>query len=220
MKRIMNYTDEAQALIKEKMAQGGVIIDYEIMWSILNELGEEIEKIEELKQGYDEKTVEIDGAEYLILTDEEAEEKAREILEEFLEEEGVGVVNLDLEYYYDSRTLEDLAGEVLEAFIINTVEDLDEEELKEEMEIWGASSKEELIEKKIDDRDPEEVLREIYTDEELVEVMIEAGGIDIERLIDDIIWIDGRGLILSDYDSAEIEIPVRDDELYYIYRIR
>ena len=219
MKRIMNYTDEAQALIKEKMAQGGVIIDYEIMWSILNELGEEIEKIEELKQGYDEKTVEIDGAEYLILTDEEAEDRAREILEEFLEEEGVGVVNLDLEYYYDSRTLEDLAGEVLEAFIIDTVEDLDEEELEEEMEIWGASSKEELIEKKIDDRDAEEVLKELYTDEELLEVMMEADGIDIERLIDDIIWIDGRGIIISDYDHSEIEIPVRDDELYYIYRI-
>lgn len=215
MKKLFNYTDEAQALIKEKMEAGKVEMDYKVVWGFLNEIEEKIEDVE-LNQGWAPQVLDLGWAEYLILTDEEAEKAARESLENLIDDCGVQCFNLDLLHYIDKDWMEEAMREDL-WYLIN--ESYDEETLEETMEEYGAVDEDDLLEKMADDRGAFSYFSEIYSDKDLITYATSSGALNIEEIIDDVINWYGRGHELATYDGCEIEFPVGEDETYYAYRI-
>ena len=155
---------------------------------------------------------------FLILTEEEAEEEARQQLRNLFNECGYNFINLNLCYYLDEAWFKEYFEESYSCYI----EDIKYEEgrLEEEMEEAGVETEEEYLYYLVDTIDDYiEEFKFQYGEEELNEVIRRNPSIiDEESLIDDIILNDGRGSIISSYDGQENEVCI-NNEWYFIYKI-
>ena len=209
MKKLFNYTDEAQNLIKSKIETTGIKLGYKPVWGLLNELEEKVENVE-IEKGSDEKSIVINGAEYLVLTDEEADKLAYEMVENLIEDCGVRVFDLNLTHYLDENFMDDLFGEC----VAGHVADMTEEELEEKLNEYEADDEDDLIEKMIDQNE----IEDYFDEDELIDIAAKYGKFDYEEIIKDVLRFDSRGHVISVYDGEEIEIRW-DDEWFYAYRM-
>lgn len=173
--------------------------------------------------GWSEEEILAEGLEniaedFLILTEEEAEEEARQNLRNLFNECGYDSTNLNLCCYLDEAWFK----EVFEESCINYIEDIKYEEgrLESEMEEAGVETEEDYLEYLVNNtNDYIEEFKFQYGEEELNEVIKRNSSIiDEESLIDDIVLSDGRGSIIGDYDGQENEAYV-NNTWYFVYKI-
>lgn len=192
-------------------------------------LAEELGVVEEDVIEKEDNVYEVDGEEYLVLTDDEAEKKFKEDEELLIDEIGIESFTENFKDYIRLNLIatKDVLS-VIEEMMENYVNDLDEEELRDELESHGLLSEDEELLKEdinalkidlIDDlvneiEDPTDWLIEQFGEKEFWTMMKDY--IDMDEIIDTIKEWDGRGPILAQYDGIEREIYGTD---YYYYRI-
>ena len=187
-------------------------------------LGVEVDDLTVSK--FDERTFENEEAgEYIVLTDEEADEKAEENVRNIIDDIGLQSFS---EYFQqwildtcvDSDWFEDFLREDME----NYIEEIRDEEpnyvkyesrLDEEMDDAGVNTEEEFLEYLIECyEDPVEWFKDMFGMEEFSNACEEHDLIDWEAVIKEAIAVDGCGHFIATYDGVENEM----DE-YFIYRL-
>lgn len=192
-------------------------------------LAEDLGVVEEDVIEKEDNVYEVDGEEYLVLTDDEAEKEFKEDGESLIDEIGIESFTENFKDYIRLNLIatKDVLS-VIEEMMENYVNDLDEEELRDELEAHGLLSEDEELLKEdinafkidlIDDlvneiEDPTDWLIEQFGEKEFWTMMKDY--IDMDEIIDTIKEWDGRGQILAQYDGIEREIYGTD---YYYYRI-
>ena len=176
----------------------------------------------------DRSIIEINGAEYMVLTDEEADEVFYDYELELLKDLGIeGLKDNFRSWVYnnaiDNEYIEECIRETYEAY----ADDIENEEsysnfenrLQEEMDDWGAIDKDDYIDKLTENA--------IYDYGGAIYYCIDNYGeewfnsvlrnnsylIDYDSIIEEIEHWDGRG-ILATYDFEE-----KETDNYYVYRI-
>ena len=162
----------------------------------------------------------IDNEEYYVLTDNEAQEMYEEMQKDLIEEIGIyGFTEYAQEYIINNCLDMQYFDECLYESNMNYVEDMYEDELEEMFDIWNVTNKEDLIiELNNQYENGLEFFKEIYTNEEIAEIINKNYLMDIDKVIAFCQEVDGRGHIIASYDFEENEIEI-DDITYYIYRI-
>lgn len=192
-------------------------------------LAEELGVVEEDVIEKEDNVYEVDGEEYLVLTDDEADKEFKENEESIIDDIGIESFTENFKDYIRLNLIatKDVLS-VIEEMMENYVNDLDEEGLRDELESHGLLNEdEELLEEDInalkidliDDlvneiEDPTDWLIEQFGEKEFWTMMKDY--IDMDEIIDTIKEWDGRGPILAQYDGIEREIYGTD---YYYYRI-
>lgn len=186
--------------------------------ALLNYLGEtkETATVETLKHD-DNKTVFVDNMEYIILTDEEADEYYREYQLSLIEDLGLEAFSewakdyiLDNFTFSYSETFNDIQYEDA----VSYVDDLKYGgDLDNELSRYGCENEEELIDL-LCEEDSEEWFKSVFGIDEYNRIIIENDLIDWEEVIEWIKEVDGRGIMAS-YDGVEMEL---ENDLY-AYRI-
>ena len=186
--------------------------------ALLNYLGEteETATIETLKHD-DNKTVFVDNMEYIILTDEEADEYYREYQLSLIDDLGLDAFSdwakdyiLDNFTFSYSETFNDIQYEDA----VSYVDDLKHGgDLDDELSRYGCENEEELIDL-LCEEDSEEWFKSVFGIDEYNRIIIENDLIDWEEVIEWIKEVDGRGVMAS-YDGVEMEL---ENDLY-AYRI-
>ena len=192
-------------------------------------LAEDLGVVEEDVIEKEDNVYEVDGEEYLVLTDDEADKEFKENEESIIDDIGIESLTENFKDYIRLNLIatKDVLS-VIEEMMENYVNDLDEEELRDELEAHGLLSEDEELLKEdinalkidlIDDlvneiEDPTDWLIEQFGEKEFWTMMKDY--IDMDEIIDTIKEWDGRGPILAQYDGIEREIYGTD---YYYYRI-
>ena len=195
--------------MKKVLEEKGITTPQNVILGLLNELEKKLEEVE-FEEETEEKTVCMNCGDYLILTYEESIEAAKESLSQLVDECGVRVFGLNLDNYFKEDVLEELLRDWCENYVF----DLSEEELEEELETCGAEDEWDLVEKMLEYED----VYSIWTEDELIDLMVEMDGFDMEEMFDDLISMYGPARELAWYDGVEIEFDV-DGVVYYAYRI-
>ena len=187
-------------------------------------LGVEVDDLTVSK--YDERVFENEEAgEYIVLTEEEADEAAEENLKESINDMGLQSFTEDFQQWIlDNCVDSDWLAEYLEDYEIGYIEDIRCEEsdyeeyetrLAEEMEDAGVNTEDEFLEYLIECYDdPVEWFKDMFGMEEFTNTIEEYNLIDWEVVINEAIEVDGCGHFIATYDGVENEI----DE-YFIYRL-
>ena len=185
--------------------------------ALFNELN--VEEIEEIAiNGYDE--IEIDGATYKILTDEEAEEEFKTYQENFFDDIGFSGYSESFQTWIKENALDtDYFDDIVKELQENYIEHIkyeSEDRLQKEMEDAGVETEEEFLEYLIDNAgDSIEYFVNIFGEEQLDELLKDNSYlIDLDKVIEEIKSWDGRGCIAY-YDGEELEL----DNDYFAYRI-
>ena len=194
--------------MKKVLEEKRITTPQNVILGLLNELELKVEDVE-FEQETEKKTVCTNHGDYLILTYEESIEAAKESLRQLVDECGVRCFGLNLDYYFKEDVLEELLRDRCEFYVFG----LDEEELNEELKTYGAEDEWELIEKISECED----VYSIWTEDELISLMEEMDGFDMEEMFDDLISMYGPAHELARYDGVEIEFDV-DGTIYYAYR--
>ena len=162
----------------------------------------------------------IDNEEYYVLTDNEAQKLYEEMQEDLIEEIGLyGFTEYAQEYIINNCLNMQYFDDCLYESNMNYVEDMYEDELEEMFDLWNVTNKEDLIiELNNQYENGLEFFKEIYTNEEIAEIIDKNYLMDIDKVIAFCQEVDGRGHIIAGYDGEENEIEI-DDMTYYIYRI-
>ena len=186
--------------------------------ALLNYLGEskETATVETLKHD-DDKTIFIDNMEYIILTDEEADEQYKEYQLSLIEDLGLeGFSDWAKNYILDnftfsySETFNDIQYEDAVSYVGDLKYDGD---LDDELSRYGCENEEELIDL-LCEEDSEEWFKSVFGIDEYNRIIIENDLIDWDEVIEWIKEVDGRGIMAS-YDGIEMEL---ENDLYG-YRI-
>ena len=201
------------------------------IFELLEMLGEELSDL--INNGSfsideDKNIVEVNGAEYLVLTDEEADEHFYDYEMELLEDLGIeGLSDSFKSWVYnnaiDNEYFEECIRETYESY----ADDIENEEscsdfenrLQEEMNEWGANDKEEFIDKLTESTIEEyggaiQYCLDNYGEEWFNRVLRNNKYlIDYDSIIEEIERWDGRGA-LATYDFEE-----KETDNYYVYRI-
>ena len=185
--------------------------------ALFNELN--VEEIEEIMiNGYDE--IEVDGATYKILTDDEAEEEFKSYQENFFDDIGLSGYSKSFQYWIKENALDrsyfdDIVRESMESYIEDIKYD-GEDRLSEEMEDAGVETEEEYLEYLIDNAgDSIEYFEDNFGSDYLDETLEKNPWlIDLDKVIEEIKSWDGRGC-LAYYDDVELEL----DNDYFAYRV-
>ena len=186
---------------------------------------------------------------FLVCTDEEANEEAKENLSNIIDDMGVGIFTLDLSNYtnkiakgwfadvvrkscdsyvqdIESETDETYGNRLIQEMYDATIlvnDDFEEgedgnpnyDQLKSDVDM--DKKKEQYVEKLVADAgDPVEYYKDIFGKETFNKAIKEHNLVDTDKLIQDVIDIDGRGHILNGYDGTEYEQKV-NGTTYYIY---
>ena len=187
-------------------------------------LGVEVEDLTVSK--YDERVFENEEAgEYIVLTEEEADEAAEESIKESINDMGLESFTEDFQQWIlDNCVDSDWFAEYLEDYYTSYIEDIRDEEsdyeeyetrLAEEMEDAGVDTEEEFLEYLIECyEDPVEWFKDMFGMEEFTNTIEEYNLIDWEAVIEESIAVDGCGHFIATYDGVENEM----DE-YFIYRL-
>ena len=193
---------------------------------------------EPVEEKYDDYYVgEDSGEEYLVLTEEEADEQAKEYIKGFLHDQGIEGFSRNFQdeitnYCLDTDRLENL----MEDYIKETWDNQDDETIIEQALSDGEISEDDLydedgelreeidvedLREKCVDKDIESMRGDVVNFIETQYMSFENAGINIEDYIDVdevadrcIEW-DGRGPQLASYDGEEIELG---NDLY-AYRV-
>lgn len=186
--------------------------------ALLNYLGEteETATVETLKHD-DNKTVFVDNMEYIVLTDEEADEYYREYQSSLIEDLGLDAFSewakdyiLDNFTFSYSETFNDIQYEDA----VSYVDDLKYGgDLDDELSRYGCENEEELIDL-LCEEDSEEWFKSVFGIDEYNRIIIENDLIEWDGVIEWIKEVDGRGVMAS-YDGVEMEL---ENDLY-AYRI-
>lgn len=186
--------------------------------ALLNYLGEteETATVETLKHD-DNKTVFVDGVEYIVLTDTEADEQYREYQSSLIEDSGLEAFSdwaknyiLDNFTYSYSETFGDIQYEDA----VSHVDDLKYYgDLDDELNRYGCENEEELIDL-LCEEDSAEWFKSVFGIDEYNRIIIENNLIDWDEVIEWTKEVDGRGVMAS-YDGVEMEL---ENDLYG-YRI-
>ena len=187
-------------------------------------LGVEVEDLTVSK--YDERVFENEEAgEYVVLTEEEADEAAEESIKESINDLGLQAFTEDFQQWIlDNCVDSDWFAEYLEDYEIGYIEDIRDEKsdyeeyetrLAEEMEDAGVDTEEEFLEYLIECyEDPVEWFKDMFGMEEFTNACEEHDLIDWEAVINEAIEVDGCGHFIATYDGVENEMGE-----YFIYRL-
>ena len=187
-------------------------------------LGVEVEDLTVSK--YDERVFENEEAgEYIVLTEEEADEAAEENLKELINELGLQSFTEDFQQWIlDNCVDSDWFAEALEDYEIGYIEEIRDEKsdyeeyksrLDEEMNDAGVDTEEEFLEYLIECYDdPVEWFKDMFGMEEFTNTIEEYNLIDWEAVINEAIEVDGCGHFIATYDGEENEMGE-----YFIYRL-
>ena len=163
---------------------------------------------------------------YLVLTEEEADtqfyNEEYSLISE-LQDEAFSDLNYVL-WYIESSAFDDIIREMNEDYVY----DLNDESLIEEAKSHGLIDdyadpkdlnlddlREELIDELIGSEDSLDTYIDYFGIKSAVKTAFEINAVNMDKLIDDIQFNDGRGLMLAPYDGIEREILGTD---YYYYR--
>ena len=184
-------------------------------------------KVEDLTVSkYDERVFENEEAgEYIVLTEEEADEAAEESIKESINDLGLQAFTEDFQQWIlDNCVDSDWFAEYLEDYERGYIEDIRCEEsdyeeyetrLAEEMEDAGVDTEEEFLEYLIECYDdPVEWFKDMFGMEEFTNTIEEYNLIDWESVINEAIEVDGCGHFIATYDGVENEMGE-----YFIYRL-
>ena len=175
---------------------------------------------------YDERVFENEEAgEYIVLTEEEADEAAEESIKESINDLGLQAFTEDFQQWIlDNCVDSDWFAEYLEDYEIGYIEDIRCEEsdyeeyetrLAEEMEDAGVDTEDEFLEYLIECYDdPVEWFKDMFGMEEFTNTIEEYNLIDWESVINEAIEVDGCGHFIATYDGVENEMGE-----YFIYRL-
>ena len=185
--------------------------------ALFNELN--VEEIEEIMiNGYDE--IEVDGATYKILTDEEAEEEFKSYQENFFDDIGLSGYSENFQTWIKENALDkdyfdDIVRESMESYIEDIKYD-GEDRLLEEMEDVGVETEEEYLDYLIDNAGDSIEYFEVNFGGDYLDEMLQDKPylIDLDKVIEEIKSWDGRGCIAY-YDGEELEL----DNDYFAYRV-
>lgn len=180
----------------------------------------EVENMEEVEI---DTIMEVDGEEYLVLTEDEAETRFHEQERELIEELGLSAFNeWASNYIMDNFLDRDYFDEILRESMENYIEGIKDEEgrLEEEMEEVGVENEEDYIDYLIlNAGDSIQYYKNNFGDDGLQDLINRNESIlDIDGIIEYIEEVDGRGGLLASYDGQEHEVKV-DGEYFYIYRV-
>ena len=192
-------------------------MEMERVIALFNELNEE--EIEEIMiNGYDE--IEVDGATYKVLTDDEAEEKFKSYQENLFDDMGLNGYSESFQAWIKENALDkdyfdDIVRESMEMYI-EDVKYEDEERLLEEIKDAEVETEEEYLEYLIDEAgDSIEYVTDNFGKDYLDYILQDKPWlIDLDKVIEEIKSWDGRGCIAC-YDGEELEL----DNGYFAYRI-
>ena len=192
-------------------------MEMERVIALFNELNEE--EIEEIMiNGYDE--IEVDGATYKVLTDDEAEEKFKSYQENLFDDMGLNGYSESFQAWIKENALDkdyfdDIVRESMEMYI-EDVKYEDEERLLEEIKDAEVETEEEYLEYLIDEAgDSIEYVTDNFGQDYLDYILQNKPWlIDLDTVIEEIKSWDGRGCIAC-YDGEELEL----DNDYFAYRI-
>ena len=187
-------------------------------------LGVDVEDLTVSK--FDERVFENEEAgEYIVLTEEEADEAAEESIKESINDLGLQAFTEDFQQWIlDNCVDSDWFAEYLEDYERGYIEDIRCEEsdyeeyetrLAEEMEDAGVDTEEEFLEYLIECyEDPVEWFKDMFGMEEFTNTIEEYNLIDWEAVINEAIEVDGCGHFIATYDGEENEMGE-----YFIYRL-
>lgn len=188
--------------------------------ALLNYLGETTEttEVETLKHD-DNKTVFIDGAEYLVLTDEEADQEYYEYQMNLIDDLGLDSFSDwardEILNHHTTSDYQNLFDEIQEESMTCYIDDLRHmDELEEEMENAGCDNEDEFLEYLCDQEDSVDYFKFNFGNDEYERIIKENDLIDWDSVIEWVKDLDGRG-IMAGYDGIEMEL---ENDLYG-YRI-
>ena len=188
--------------------------------ALLNYLGETTEttEVETLKHD-DNKTVFIDGAEYLALTDEEADQEYHEYQMNLIDDLGLDSFSDwardEILNHHTTSDYQNLFDEIQEESMTCYIDDLRHmDELEEEMENAGCDNEDEFLEYLCDQEDSVDYFKFNFGNDEYERIIKENDLIDWDSVIEWVKDLDGRG-IMAGYDGIEMEL----ENNLYAYRI-
>lgn len=182
--------------------------------ALLNYLGEseETATVETLKHD-DNKTVFVDGVEYIVLTDTEADEQYKEYQLSLIEDLGLeGFSDWAKNYILDNFTFSysETFNDIQYEDAVSYVDDLKYGgDLDDELSRYGCENEEELIDL-LCEEDSEEWFKSVFGIDEYNRIIIENDLINWDEVIEWIKEVDGRGIMAS-YDGIEMEL---ENDLY------
>jgi hypothetical protein len=194
--------------------------------ALAKELGVEESKIKE--SNYDDCLFVVDGGEYqdeeyLVLTYDEAYDKAIESIENTYDDLGLDSFSESfkqdiLDMYLDNDALSSC---VYNDLYYNYFDGMDKEDLKEYCDMYGVdfeTAKDDisyLVDAYMDANDiydnPISYYQEFYNDEDLDKFLEDNGFIDTDRVFKEVLDIDGIAHLLATYDGNELEL---ENDLY------
>jgi hypothetical protein len=206
---------------------------------LINDKGiEEAEVGEIYPTKYDYTTFDTDHGEFLVLLEDEAEDRAMEYNRELIDDIGLeGINNLYMPDYitkYGHKWAEEAHEEYIQStyedYITSDIENfwemcvdkglIDEPEDDDYSDLDPYDYFDDMIEKEMsDERSHYDWYCDTVGEEEALQTMVDNDFIDIDAICKEIIDIDGVGHTLSSYDGEEYEQTVgKKKNLYYIYR--
>ena len=180
---------------------------------------------------------EINGEQYLVVTDEEADKIAKTSVLELLDDMGLDAMSENaqeyvLSHFIDETFINNLAQEYADSIVDDTNYELDDEEKLDLLISYKVCKKntevedvdfdkaiEELRDAIVDQFDLESYGEMIYGRDwvsEMKDILVD--GLNMDDVADYVIESDGRALSLALYDGKENEVKV-DGEYIYLYRI-
>ena len=190
--------------------------------ALMEMLGLEEEEREAVKiSSYSDREVTYYNEEYLVVTEEEAEEEFRDYQQSLIEEVGLQAFSERAQQYIidnfcDNETLLAYIREDFEVYVENIKHEGDR--LQEEMEEAEVSTEEEYIDYLCEEWEGNEVEYFInnFGEEDFSKMVTENHLIDWDDVIDWVEREDGRGCLAS-YDGVENEVEI-EGEVMYVYR--
>ena len=183
-------------------------------------LGEEEREVVKISS-YSDREVTYYNEEYLVVTEEEAEEEFRDYQQSLIEDLGLQAFSESAQQYIidnfcDNETLSAYIREDFEVYVENIKHEGDR--LEREMEEAEVTTEEEYIDYLCEEWEDNEVEYFIsnFGEEYFSEIVTEDNLINWDDVIDWAEREDGRGCLAS-YDGKENEIEI-DGEAMYIYR--
>ena len=186
--------------------------------ALLNYLGETTETAE-VEEGYRDEIIVIDGNEYLVLTDEEADQEYHEYQMNLIDDMGLDSFSDwakdEILNHHTTSEYQVLFDEIQEESMTCYIDDLRHMDvLKEEMKNAGCDNEEEFLEYLCDQEDSVEYFKFNFGQDEYNRIIIENNLIDWDSVIEWTKDMDGRGIMAS-YDGIEMEL----ENNLYAYRI-
>ena len=186
--------------------------------ALLNYLGETTETAE-VEEGCRDEIIVIDGNEYLVLTDEEADQEYHEYQMNLIDDMGLDSFSDwakdEILNHHTTSEYQNLFDEIQEESMSCYIDDLRHmDDLEEEMENAGCDNEDEFLEYLCDQEDSVEYFKFNFGNDEYNRIIKDNDLIDWDSVIQWVKDMDGRGIMAS-YDGIEMEL----ENNLYAYRI-